>query len=137
MDLPSGLPEQVEDEESLARFLTSSGHFNASGVKPAAFLPNPVDGKTSVFRHGAEPRKVLEAIGRAEVAQGRSLHGAGIISAGSVRAAHLEVEAVEPPPRHADVTGWPWHKGDREFAKAEQKEIALVLAQMAQCVRFA
>ncbi len=136
MTLPSGLPEEVADEESLARFLTSSGHFNASGVKPAAFLPNPADGRTSVFRHGAEPREALESIGRTEVGQVRSVHGAGIITAGSVRAAHLEVEAVEPPPRHADITDWPWHKEDREFAKAERKEIALLLAQKTWCVKF-
>jgi hypothetical protein len=137
MPLPSGLPERVADEEPLARFLTSSGHFNATGVRHAAFLPNPRDGKTSVFRHGAEPRENLELIGNAEVAQGRTLHGAGIIAASEVRATQLDVEAIEPPDRHADITGWPWLEGDREFAKAGRKEIALVLAQKARLIRFA
>jgi hypothetical protein len=54
--LPSGLSEAIEDDENLARFLTSSSQFNAVMVKPSAFLPNPTDGETSVFRHGSEPR---------------------------------------------------------------------------------
>jgi hypothetical protein len=137
MSLPSGLPEEISDGEPLARFLTSSGHFNSTVVKPSAFMPNATDGKTSVFRHGAEPRGDLVAIGRAEVAKEGSLHGAAILSAGIVRTARLEVEAVEPPPRHADITGWPWLKEDREFAKAERKEIAIVLAQNAQLLKFA
>jgi len=33
MTLPSGLPEHVGDEEDIARFLTSSGHFSATAVK--------------------------------------------------------------------------------------------------------
>lgn len=136
MPLPSGLPELVASQEPLARFLTSSSHYNSSVVKPSAFLPNPHDGKTSVFRHDAEPRDALEAIGRNEVAQGRSLHGAAIITAAEVRAAKLEVTAAEPPPRHADIEGWPWMQGDREFGKAESKERALLLAQKAQLLRF-
>ena len=39
--LPSGLPEHVDDEEEVARFLTQSSQFNATMVKPAALLPNP------------------------------------------------------------------------------------------------
>jgi hypothetical protein len=136
MPLPSGLPEHVANQEPLARFLTSSGHFNASIVKPSAFLPNPNDGKTSVFRHDAEPRDALAAIGRNEVAQDRSLHGAAIITAAEVRAVKLEVTAVEPPSRHADIEGWPWMQNDREFGKAQSKEIALVLAQKAQLLKF-
>lgn len=136
MPLPSGLPDHVADQEPLARFLTSSSHFNTSFVKPSAFLPNSNDGKTSVFRHDAEPRDVLEDIGRNEVAQGRSLHGAAVITAAEVRAAKLEVSAAEPPPRHADIEGWPWMQGDREFGKAESKEKALVLAQKAQLLKF-
>jgi hypothetical protein len=136
MPLPSGLPDDVANEEPLARFLTSSGHFNASVVKPSAFLPNPNDGKTSVFRHDAEPRDSLEAIGRNKVAQDRSLHGAAIITAAEVRAATLEVTAAEPPPRHADIEGWPWLQNDREFGKAKSKEMALVLAQKARLLKF-
>jgi hypothetical protein len=136
MPLSSGLPELVASQEPLARFLTSSSHYNSSVVKPPAFLPNPNDGKTSVFRHDAEPRDALEAMGRNEVAEDRSLHGAAIITAAEVRAAKLEVTAAEPLPLHADIEGWPWMQGDREFGKAESKEKALLLAQKAQLLKF-
>jgi hypothetical protein len=137
MTLPSGLPEHVADEEDLARFLTSSGHFNASAVKPAAFMPNPKNGETSVFRHGAEPFESLKKIGEQEVGGLRPVHGAAIVKAGMVRAAQLEVRAGEPPPRHADIVDWPWDQKDPDFGKAAQKELAALIAQKsAGLVRF-
>jgi hypothetical protein len=131
MILPSGLPDHVSDEEDLARFLTSSGHYNASAVKPAAFLPNPKNGETSVFRHGKDPLEELRAIGQREVGSARRVHGAAIVKAKAVRAAELEVKADEPPPRHADIICWPWDKEDPDFGKAKQKELAALIAQKA------
>jgi len=95
--LPSGLEEIIADDEDLARYLTSSSQFNAIMVKPAAFLPNPKDRETSVFRHGSEPLDRLWAIGVEHAAGGRNLHGAAICKARHVRAAQLEVIAGEPP----------------------------------------
>lgn len=126
--LPSGLPEHVGDDEDLARFLTSSRSFNSLMAYPAAFLPNPRDRETSVFRHGAEPRAALWEIGRKQAARERTLHGAALVAARSVRAALLEVTVSEPPPRHAAIVGWPWGD-DPELQKAQQKERALLLAQ--------
>lgn len=131
MILPSGLPEEVADDEPLARFLTSSGQFNQSGVKPSAFLPNPKDGKTSVFRHGAEPQAALMAIANEHIRSNRRVHGAGIFRARDVRTVQLNVQSQEPPPRHADITNWP-----PRMEKARQKEIAIRLAQRAKLVRF-
>ncbi len=131
MSLPSGLPEHVGDGEDLARFLTSSGHYNATMARPTAFMPNPKNGETSVFRHGAEPLDVLKAIAQAEVGEDRRIHGAAIVRAGAVREAELEVLGKEPPPRHADIVGWPWSKDDPDFGKAQQKELAALIAQKA------
>jgi hypothetical protein len=131
MSLPSGLPEDVADVEDLARFLTSSGHYNASAVRPAAFLPNPKNGETSVFRHGPEPFEELKSIAQAEVGVGRRIHGAAIVKASVIREAKLEVRAKEPPPRHADIIDWPWSKDDPDYGKAEQKELAALIAQKA------
>jgi len=129
--LPSGLPEHIDDTESLARFLTSSGHYNSLGVKPAAFLPNPVDNQTSVFRHGPEPDNCLWDTGKSVVKEsGKNLHGAAFVSAGDIRAVELDVLSKEPPPRHANLTNWP-SSDVSDFAKAAQKEIALVLAEKA------
>lgn len=131
MSLSSGLPERVSDDEDLARFLTSSGHYNATVVKPSAFMPNPRNGETSVFRHGAEPMEALKSIAQTEVGAERRIHGAAIVKASVVREASLEVRAKEPPPRHADLVGWKWSIEDPEFGKAEQKELAAVIAQKA------
>lgn len=131
MSLPSGLPEHVSDDEDLARFLTSSSHYNATAARSAAFMPNPRNGESSVFRHGAEPLEDPKAIAQTEVGAERSIHGAAVVKAGVVREVTLEVRAKEPPPRHADIVGWPSSEDDPESAKAEQKRFAALIAQKA------
>lgn len=132
--LPSGLSEHVLDEEDLARFLTSSSQFNALMAKPSAFLPSPKDDATSVFRHSGEPREALWQIGTDHVVH-RTMHGAAIIRTRHVRAAMLDVVAQEPPPRHANIVGWPSLAPDPEMGKAERKERAARIAQYAEVVR--
>ncbi len=53
--LLSGLPEHVANIEPLSRFLTSDSQFNNVMPKASAFMPGPVDAKTSVFRQGSRP----------------------------------------------------------------------------------
>ncbi len=134
--LPSGLPERVGDEEDLARFLTSSSQFTALMVKPSAYLPNPKDRATSVFRHGRQQLEGLRQIARENIAGQRTVHAVAVCNARHVRAAQLDVVAKEPPPRHADVIGWPWREADPELGKAERKERAALLAQHAEFVRL-
>ena len=133
--LPSGLAEIVADEEDLARFLTSSSQFNAIMVKPAAFLPNPRNGETSVFRHGSLPREPLWRIATEHVGANRTMHGAAIVKAKHVRSAMLDVVAQEPPPRHANIVNWPSSQADPDMAKAEQRERAAQIARYAELVR--
>lgn len=136
MPLPSGLPEAVGDGEDLARFLTSSAHLSSVAVKQGAFLPNPRDRETSVFRQGSEPAPALWALGQSVVAgTERSLKGAAILKARHVRQAGLDVRSSEPPPRHAAIVGWPW-LGDPELQKAQQKERAILLAQQSELLRL-
>jgi hypothetical protein len=127
--LPSGLPEQVADEESLARFATSSSQINKDGAKPSLFLPEPVDRETSVFRHGSQPLSDLWAIGDKCAPHGRNIHGAAILTARDVRECQLQVTASEPPPKHAAIRGWPWIENDPDEQKAQQKELALLLSK--------
>ena len=133
--LPSGLSETIADDEDLARFLVSSSLFNTVMVKPAAFLPNPKNGETSVFRHGSLPREPLWQIAKEHVSANRTVHGAAIVKAKHVRAAALEVVAQEPPPRHANIVNWPSSQADSDLAKAERKERAAQIAQYAELVR--
>lgn len=126
-NLPSGLLEEIDDDEDLARFLTSSSQYNSITVKPVAFLPSS-DHETSVFRHGLEPAKNLWQIGEDAIgASGRSLYGVALLKATAIRAAALEVFADEPPLRHAAVRNWPTNP-DPDLQKAQRREIALELA---------
>lgn len=128
--LPSGLPEQIGDDEDLARFLTQSGHFTRQQVKPGAFLPNKGDRTTSVSRHGREPLVALRELGQA-AAGARSLYGAAMLQARHVRSARLDVASDEPPQRHAVIQAWPWVENDPAEEKAQQKELALLLCSAA------
>ena len=133
--LPSGLPEYVDNTESLVRFLTSSSLFSGNGVKAAAFTPNPKNDETSVFRHDAEPRDTLWGLSAAITDAGRSLHGAALLSASNVRNVGLNVVAHEPPPRHANIVGWSKFDADPAMVKARNKELALGLAQHATLIQ--
>jgi len=126
--LASGLPEDIADDEDLARFLPSSSLFNSAMAKPAAFLPSLSDRETSVFRHGSEPREPLWQIFSAHVSAERTCHGAAIVKAGDVRSVGLNVLSDEPPPKHAVIGGWPWLDEDPVLQKAQQKERAAEIA---------
>lgn len=132
--LASGLADVVADEEDLARFLTSSSQYRADTAKPAAFLPNPRDLETSVFRHGAQPVDALWQLGRQLALGDRSLHGAAIVTARRVREVELDVVATEPPPRHAAIVRWPWLADDPDLQRAQHKELAARLCQQARLV---
>jgi hypothetical protein len=101
--LPSGLPETVADEEDLARFLRSSGHFGSSFVKASAFMPAK-DAMTSVIRHGAEDREHLWKLAKVFLGSEVKFYGAAICKARAIRDQQLDVLAEEPPPRHANIS---------------------------------
>ena len=130
--LGSGLSETIDDGEPLARFITSSSHFNAIGVKPAAFLPRRDE--TSVFRQQAGPE--LAILANRHLAQAKNIFGAAMIAASAVRAAALDVMASEPPPKHANIIGWPSLQNDPELRKAHLLEIAAVIARHAEFIRI-
>ncbi|HVT44700.1 MAG TPA: hypothetical protein VMT00_09940 [Thermoanaerobaculia bacterium] len=127
------MPESIADHEDLARILRSSSHFSASGVKAAAFMPAK-DGRTSVIRHGSEPRHSLWSVG-AQVLGTPVRHGAAICGTSAIRRERLDVLADEPPLRHANIVGWPTN-ADAELQKAQQKELALAIAAKSTLVRL-
>lgn len=134
MVLPSGLPDHVADEEPLVRFLTSDGQFNKQMAKPPSFMPGPADAKTSVFRQPAEPVDALWETAAREI-PGRHVRAAAVLTAAAVRQATLKVEAEEPPPRHANIAGWPEIANDTDATRAKRKELALQLVQASTLVR--
>jgi hypothetical protein len=95
-------------------------------------MPNPKDGQTSIFRHGKEPSHQLCQIGVQYL--NRPFHGAAILTASEVRATLLDVRAMEPPPRHANIINWPTGE-DAEEAKGKRKLLAQKLAEAAILVK--
>lgn len=136
--LESGLPKTVGNDETLARFVFSSSHYNTSGVKSAAFLPNPKNGETSVFRHTEKWRDALLESGK-KIARdrGKRLHGTAYVESQVVFDAQLRLEAVEPPPCHANIIGWPVVENDSRSQKAKRKECAILIARAASFSRSA
>lgn len=132
--LPSGLPEFIDDNEDLVRFLTSSSQFNTTIVKSSAFLP-PNNGASSVFRHGARLKDSLWHIGEINVGKTRKIYGVALFKAKDVRAQGLDVISDEPPPRHANITGWDFSTSDPDFAKSKRKELALGIAAYAVLIK--
>jgi hypothetical protein len=82
---------------------------------------------TSVMRHGEEPRDDLWRLAEATLGAAAKVHGAAVFKARVIRDERLDVVADEPPPRHANLVGWPIN-ADPELQKAQQKEIALAIA---------
>jgi hypothetical protein len=132
--LASGLPEIVADDEDLVRLLTSSSQRTQAGVKPAAFMPNPKDWAKSVIRHPPQSRAALWQLGREYLGGGATFHGAAIVQARQIREVTLDVLADEPPPRHANIVGWP-QGDDPVLAKDRCKQLAARLAQSSTMVK--
>ncbi len=131
MVLPSGLCELVGADENLARFLTSSRYFNASGViKAVAYLPNPQYGNTSVYRCEQREMEQVWEIADEQIT-GRTVHGVAFCSASVVRGTGLDVVAEEPPPKHANIVDWPCDQNDPKMSKSSQMELAAVIASQA------
>jgi hypothetical protein len=111
--------------EILSRFVLKKDWYRSpdNSVKYAAFLPNPKNGETSVFRISGISDKEVWDIDNREVAKDpkRPILGRADISASNAVAKGLEILPSEPPERHANIVGWPGEK-------SEQKLIALELA---------
>lgn len=133
--LPSGLEEHVADGETLGRYCASSSWFarETKRVKYPAFLPAP-DDDTSVYRVTGLSLEAIWELARAHFVDSAGLphrhHGVALGEAGVVRDAGIEVVAQEPPPRHANLRGWPKHD-DPELQKSKRKEIAIRIADKA------
>lgn len=126
------LPREPAADEPIARFLTSSSHFRreARTVREGAFLPRPPACEVSVFRvRSLTPDRIL-ALGKESGPDVKRIFGYGQITVEDVTAVALAVQPAEPPPRHADIVGWP-QDPDPALNKARQLAIAKRLARRA------
>lgn len=122
------MPNDVSPQESLARYVLQRSHFRADGtIKHNALMPAR-DGKTSVFRVSGLTDSEIWNIGHDHVVpkRGKPLLGRAEIMAQHVFDSNLGVEADEPPPRHANITGWP----------EEQSECILLAQELAARAEF-
>jgi len=127
---PEG-PVQIGRQDPLARYLLYSKYFSSATrrVKPGAFLP-PKDLKLSVFNVKGLDDDGAWGLARDHVVPqqpGRTLHGRAELAAAIVLENGLEAVPDQPPPRHANVVGWPEEKD-------AQKDIALQLAEKASLI---
>ncbi len=115
----------VDPTESLSRFILQKNWYSASvyRVKHAVFLPNPINGETSVFRTSGVINSEIWNIGDREVSikRGKPILGRADVIASSVLSRALQIIPSEPPERHANITDWP-------DEKSKQKQIAIELA---------
>lgn len=128
MTLPSGLPENVLEDEPMARFLRSSSHVAKSTgrIKYGAYLPAP-DDDTSVFRREGLDDVELKKLG-AEYVPNSVKHGSALILAKVIIDEGLQLIADDEPPRHANIRGWPT-LDDPDLQKNKRRLKAAALAE--------
>ena len=117
------MPPQVDPAEPITRYIFSSSHFSpqANRIKHNAFMP-PASGGTSVFRTSGLVETDIWAIGQGISTQrSQQLHARGDLFSSDVLSVSLAVEPSEPPPRHANITGWPQEK---DLIKLKAMELA-------------
>jgi hypothetical protein len=89
----------------------------------------PTRGEVSVFRiNGLDQASIWEIGSDIARKRDRTLYARGDTKAEHVRKVGLNIRSDEPPPRHANVVGWP------ENDKPRHKVIALQLAAAATLV---
>jgi len=117
--------DTIIPSENLTRFIFHRNNYRPSNntVKYNVFLPNPNDGKTSVFRISDLSDNDIWNIGK-NIREKPAIGRADIISE-KVLSKNLKIIPSEPPKYHADISNWP-------AESSEQKLIALELAEEAQ-----
>ena len=106
----------VGPSDTIARYIFDKKHYAASieRVKYPAFLPP--NGEVSVFRVTSLAEEKIWDIGLRYVAEvsGRKLRARGDLFVSDVFAVRLNVKSEKAThPLHANIGGWPPHKGQR------------------------
>ena len=134
---PHNTETAIGDDEKLARYIFSARHFSREKlrVKAEAFMPSR--GEVSVFRIDGLGENAIWEIGN-DVARKRvqTLYARGDTRTNDIRSIRvddpmkttLDVVPHEPPPRHANIVGWP------ENDKPRQKVLALQVAATAKLI---
>ncbi len=118
---------EVDSSEILARFIFSIRMYRAdNSIRHTAFMPNPKNNETSVFRiSDISDDEIWEIGDSVGVIREKPILGRADITAAVVMSKDLKIIPEEPPERHANIIGW-----SNDLSK--QKMIALELASEAQ-----
>jgi len=112
----------LDPAEPITRYIFSSSHFSGQNnrVKHNAFMP--CSGEVSVYRTDRLPEPEIWAVGQGISTQrGQQLHARGDLLTSDVLSLSLAVEPSEPPPWHANITGWP---NEKDLIKLKAMELA-------------
>ena len=95
-------------------------------MKARAFHPAPSDHKKSVFRVRGLTEHEIWKLGDMYVAlpRGKELRARAELLVEQITGVGLRVEPEEPPPRHANIVGWPEEKHEWMSRAQELAELA-------------
>ena len=126
------LSPNLDSGETIARFLFLTDHYNASSgaIKSRAFQPRSDSLTLSVFRIAGLSRRLIWLLGDLFSAGSRVSPAARAdIAVSAVSHLGLHVVPDAPPPRHAQIAGWPAEKSERlSFAQRLAKSAILELS---------
>lgn len=114
----------INPTEKLSRYIFTNNYFRAdNSVKWQAFYPT--NNETSVYRIFELSDPEIWDIGtNVGIISGRRLKGRADILTSSVLDVPLDVNESEPPPRHANIIGWP--------DEADRMQLAMELSEASQ-----
>jgi hypothetical protein len=117
--------------EPIARYLFEKGHYSSekAEVKYRAWMP-PKNKLKSVYRIVGLSEAEIWQIGKEQVEPeiGHSILARADVGVRAIVELGLQIVPSEPPPRHANVTGWPDQK-EAQMSKAQELAAVSVFRQ--------
>lgn len=124
------MPLIPNGKEKLARFVYSSSHIRNSNnsIRYTAFLPNPLDNQSSVFRISGilEPEIWNLADLYVTPNQSSTLKGRADINSENILKTGLRIMPKEPPYRHANIFNWTADKSKNKLIALELEKLAVL-----------
>lgn len=120
----------VDDHEEVASFVFESSKIKGNDLDFRQLMPSKRYGNTSVYRTvGLSENETADAGHAIALERPKpGILGWGILVARAIRLIPpLSINAAEPPPRHAQIEGWP--------AVQEQRALAMNLASKAKVIK--
>lgn len=115
----------INCSEKIGRYIYSKNHYRISDntVKHAAFMPQPDDGRLSVFIISGLSEEEIWSIG--ESIRNENLKARADITANHVYESRLDIKVDNNPQRHAEIINWPEDNSARKLLAMElaQKSI--------------